>query len=282
LIHNTAAPNTQCNFRPPGTGKTSTICGLVAAYLSKRSRPATTVNVGRTNAPTDKWSLKKLLVCAPSNAAIDEVAHRIKEGARVVDGRATKVVRIGADKTINISVKDISLDYLVEQKLNPDSNSPISSREASYDIAALRVEIENVKRAKQQKLVELSNVRDNTVRTLALEDEIKKLNAKRMTLTQQFDRVKDKQKSDARSLDATRRKFRAEVLYEADVICSTLSGSGHESLEQFDFEMVVIDEAAQAIELSSLIPLKYRCKRCVMVGGRLLMSAKRLDLKYYC
>jgi hypothetical protein len=90
-----------------------------------------------------------------------------------------------------------------------------------------------------------------------------------MILTQQFDRAKDKQKSDARGLDAMRRKFRAEVLYEADVICSTLSGSGHESLEQFDFEMVVIDEAAQAIELSSLIPLKYRCKRCVMVGGRL-------------
>jgi senataxin len=31
--------------------------------------------------------------------------------------------------------------------------------------------------------------------------------------------------------------------------------------------MVIIDEAAQAIELSSLIPLKYRTKRCIMVGG---------------
>ena len=32
------------------------------------------------------------------------------------------------------------------------------------------------------------------------------------------------------------------------------------------FEIVVIDEAAQAVELSTLIPLRYGCKRCVLVG----------------
>jgi senataxin len=47
-----------------------------------------------------------------------------------------------------------------------------------------------------------------------------------------------------------------------------LSGAGHETLEQLDFEMVIIDEAAQSIELSSLIPLKFRCQRCIMVGGK--------------
>ena len=39
--------------------------------------------------------------------------------------------------------------------------------------------------------------------------------------------------------------------------------------EEFDFELVIIDEAAQAIELSSLIPMKYRCRTCIMVGGEL-------------
>jgi len=38
-------------------------------------------------------------------------------------------------------------------------------------------------------------------------------------------------------------------------------------LEQLDFEIIVIDEAAQAIELSSLIPLRYHCRSCIMVGG---------------
>jgi senataxin len=33
-----------------------------------------------------------------------------------------------------------------------------------------------------------------------------------------------------------------------------------------DFDSVVIDEAAQCIELSALIPLKYGCAKCIMVG----------------
>ena len=101
----------------------------------------------------------------------------------------------------------------------------------------------------------------------ALEEEIKVLNAQRMALSQKLDGLRDKQKSNNRNMDAARRKYRFEVLSDADIVCSTLSGAGHEQLETFDFEMVIIDEAAQAIELSSLIPLKYRSTRCVMVGG---------------
>lgn len=212
--------------------------------------------------------MKKILLCAPSNAAIDEIANRLKEGYRGPQRKPSslKVVRVGAEKAIDISVKDISLDSLVEQKIN-GQNLDIS-KNASSEINVLRGQIEEVKQAKQQKLEELAVVRDNIARTITLEEEIKRLNSRRMVLTQQFDRLKDKQKSDFRTLDATRRRVRAEILLEADVICSTLSGAGHEALEQLDFEMVIIDEAAQSIELSSLIPLKFRCQRCIMVGGK--------------
>lgn len=161
------------------------------------------------------------------------------------------------------------MDYLVEQKLNATQGQKNSSTDTGNETAMVRTEIETVKRVKQQKLEELSNVHDNAARSFALEDEIKKLNSQRMTLTRQFDKLKDKRKSEFRSIDATRRKIRTEILHEADVICSTLSGAGHEVVEPFDFEMVIIDEAAQAIELSSLIPLKFRCKSCIMVGGML-------------
>ena len=55
---------------------------------------------------------------------------------------------------------------------------------------------------------------------------------------------------------------------QADVICATLGGAGHPTLATlpFDFETVVIDEAAQAVELDTLIPLRYGCQRCIMVG----------------
>lgn len=257
-------------IRPPGTGKTSTICGLVQTFISRRRRPVTSLHPGRNPGPMDREPQKKILLCAPSNAAIDEVAHRLKESR--AGSSAIKVVRIGADKSINISVKDISLEFLVEQKLNGNQDQRTASRDASSETAGVRAEIEAVKRLKQDKQDELLTIRDNAARTLALEEEIKRLNSRRMTLTQQFDKLKDRTKNESRTLNATRRKYRMETLYEADVICSTLSGAGHESLEQFDFEMVIIDEAAQAIELSSLIPLKFRCKSCIMVGGRLLVT----------
>ncbi|KAF8843323.1 hypothetical protein BDN67DRAFT_945625 [Paxillus ammoniavirescens] len=252
---------------PPGTGKTSTICGLVEAFLTRRPRPTTSIHAGRNSTQADKAPVQKVLLCAPSNAAIDEVASRLKEGYRGTQKRGDpiKVVRVGNDKSVDISVKDIALDYLVEQKMNGE-NLKDSSKDAGNDIALLRQEIESVKRGKQQKIEELASIQNNSARTLALEEEIKRLNSRRMTLAQQFDRLKDKQKSEHRTLDAVRRRFRMEVLQEADVVCATLAGAGHESIEQLEFEMIIIDEAAQAIELTSLIPLKFHTPKCIMVG----------------
>lgn len=177
-------------------------------------------------------------------------------------------MRVGADSAINATVKEISLDFLVDQKINsdPDSAPPGGS---TNEVAAVRRELDLVKKERQKKLEELSQVENNTAKATLLEDEIKRLNQKRVALAQQVDKLRDKNKSESRALDAARRKIRSEILQEADVICGTLSGSGHEGLqlEQFDFEMIIIDEAAQAIELSTLIPLKYKCNRCILVGG---------------
>ncbi|KAI0078277.1 hypothetical protein K474DRAFT_1619824 [Panus rudis PR-1116 ss-1] len=253
---------------PPGTGKTSTICGMVQMFLATRPKPATAVHVGRSSGPADREPPKKILLCAPSNAAIDEITYRLKEGVTGAGkwSTAPKVVRVGAPKAINISVKDVSLDSLVEQKLDNDPDSKKSSKDANSEISRLRSELGAVKQKRADVLQELANIRDNSARTLLLEEEIKKLNKQRVALTHQLDKLRDQQKSDFRTMDAISRRYRTEVLQEADVICSTLSGAGHELLESYNFEMVIIDEAAQAIELSSLIPLKYLCNRCVMVG----------------
>lgn len=242
--------------------------------MSRRPRATIPIHAGRNSTQADKGPVQKVLLCAPSNAAIDEVASRLKEGYRGTQNRGEpiKVVRIGSDKAIDISVRDIALDYLVEQKMNGEK-IPDSCNDAGKQIALFRQEIESVKRAKREKLQELTTVQNNTARTLTIEEEIKKLNSRRMALTQQFDRLKDKQKSDNRTLDATRRRMRFEILQEADVICATLAGSGHESIEQLEFEMVIIDEAAQAVELTSLIPFKFRTPKCIMVGGENSTSA---------
>ena len=55
----------------------------------------------------------KILICAPSNAAIDEVTHRLRgsilNGGK--QGQIPKVVRVGADNAINVTVKEIYLSF---------------------------------------------------------------------------------------------------------------------------------------------------------------------------
>ena len=69
-------------------------------------------------------------------------------------------------------------------------------------------------------------------------------------------------------MELRRRQIQQEILNSAQVLCATLSGSGHEMFRNLDveFETVIIDEAAQCVELSALIPLKYGCCKCILVG----------------
>ena len=254
---------------PPGTGKTKTICALIGAFVSSRKGPSTSVHAGQNQGKLG--ATKKILLCAPSNAAIDEVAKRARAGIRLADGRTIhpKVVRVGRDETINVAVKDISLENLIEQRLEGGTAFDHNGG-GSADPSALHSEIHNLKMQREQKQTELSQARANGTPALVqqLEAEIRNLSSKRLAVMSKLDEAKDKQQSQHRQREADRRRARLEILSDADVICTTLSGAGHEMLSgvSFDFETVVIDEAAQAVELSTLIPLRYGCKQCIMVG----------------
>jgi len=52
-----------------------------------------------------------------------------------------------------------------------------------------------------------------------------------------------------------------------------------------EFSTVIIDEASQAIDLSTLIPLKYGCRSCILVGDpqqlpATIISKKALEFRY--
>ncbi|KAG6910679.1 hypothetical protein DXG01_008723 [Tephrocybe rancida] len=248
---------------PPGTGKTSTICSLIAASLSAKKPQIVFAGRGgpTTKAPT------KILLCAPSNAAIDEIAARIHSGN--FGGKppgSIKVVRLGKKQTMSNSVQDIGLDYLVELKLATDAASSGKPVDTSAEVASLQHEIEALKLLKTQKEQEKENTHDNGARRQALMDEISQFRSRQIGLVRELNRRRDQNKSKMRDQDAKRRTFMLDVLQESDVICTTLSGAANDLLSRFEFEMVIVDEAAQCVELSSLIPLKYRSNRCIMVG----------------
>ena len=67
------------------------------------------------------------------------------------------------------------------------------------------------------------------------------------------------------SARASREKARMAILEEADIVCSTLSFSGAGLFERMSrpFDVVVIDEAAQAVEPSTLVPMVLGCQQVV-------------------
>jgi superfamily I DNA and/or RNA helicase len=67
--------------------------------------------------------------------------------------------------------------------------------------------------------------------------------------------------------------YRQDLLFNAEVVIATFSGSGNKIMIEYIkngtipcYDTVILDEAAQATEPSSLIPLKYGCRKLVLVG----------------
>ncbi|KAF8115211.1 hypothetical protein N665_0029s0054 [Sinapis alba] len=140
----------------------------------------------------------RVLVCAPSNSALDEIVLRLlTTGLRDENAQTytPKIVRIGLKA--HHSVMSVSLDYLVAQK-----------RGSAVD--------------------------------------------------------KPKQGTTGTDVDS----IRTSILDEAAIVFATLSFSGSALLAKSNrgFDVVIIDEAAQAVEPATLIPLATKCKQVFLVG----------------
>ncbi|KAL4912227.1 SEN1 N terminal-domain-containing protein [Aspergillus aurantiobrunneus] len=256
---------------PPGSGKTKTIVALVGALLTNVlgdkgvsiSRPTAVGNAHPTRGTTSK----KLLVCAPSNAAVDELVMRFKDGVKTIHGRNEKlsVIRLGRTDAINTNVLDVTLENLVNARLNQTSGK----ESGEVDLQKIHMEHKAADTAFKETREKTDQCRAQGLPVpQELEREFDLLKKKRTQLSNQIDNARDKNHSAARDADLNRRRIQQEIIDGAHVICATLSGSGHEMFQNLsiEFETVVIDEAAQSIELSALIPLKYGCSKCILVG----------------
>ncbi|KAM0712205.1 hypothetical protein Q7P37_011299 [Cladosporium fusiforme] len=254
---------------PPGSGKTKTIVAIVGGLLSNTlgsSVASTRIAVpGQRNGDIGGAS-KKLLVCAPSNAAVDELVMRLKAGVKTKNGKEypLNVVRIGRSDAINSTVKDVTMDELVAKQLG-GSEQDNTQRQKN---AELYKEHEKV----SAELRDLYSKRDagetNGTERTELDSAIVAVRRRKNDLGIRIDNSKDQERQAGRENELNRKKAMQAVLDKAHVICATLSGSGHDMFQSLniEFETVIIDEAAQCVEMSSLIPLKYGCVKCIMVG----------------
>eukprot|EP01043_Picozoa_sp_COSAG02_P080990 COSAG02_NODE_19536_length_877_cov_1.299486_1_plen_167_part_10 len=100
---------------PPGTGKTKTIIGIVSAFLDCT-----------THESREPIKRPRVFVCAPSNAAADEIALRIMHERGGSNTQNTEdsvpVVRVGDPHSVHELVKPVHLEMLIERKLGDDAN----------------------------------------------------------------------------------------------------------------------------------------------------------------
>ncbi|KAI1779364.1 SEN1 N terminal-domain-containing protein [Hypoxylon cercidicola] len=256
---------------PPGTGKTKTIVAMVGALLTGNFSTTSGVPIRRPGAPSStvsKGTSKKLLVCAPSNAAVDELVLRLKDGVKSTTGSFHKinVLRLGRTDAINAAVKDVTLDEMVKARVEgaANQNNGPSSRELMHKEAGqIKLELADLRPQ-----LEASRMVGDRAQTNQLQRKFDELKRRQAQIGAKIDADKDSGNTAARESEIRRRQIQQEILDSAQVLCATLSGSGHEMFKnlQVEFETVIIDEAAQCVELSALIPLKYGCSKCILVG----------------
>lgn len=169
---------------------------------------------------------ERVLACAPSNLAVDNIFERLLGARELAIGNP--VVRIGHPARVLPTLRDQTLELLVET--HPDMKLV---RKLHKDAHALRTQAAKYTRAKPA---------PGERRDLRQE-------AKAMV-------------TDARRIEA---QLVARIFGAARVVCATLTGLDDRLLGDQQFDLCVIDEAAQSTEPDCWIPLRYS-QRLVLAG----------------
>eukprot|EP01037_Dinobryon_pediforme_P021668 gene21668-22594_t len=192
-----------CYHSRAGTGKTSTLTELILQ--------ATRLE-------------QKVLVCAPSNIAVDTILSRLADEFAMKPklsqkGAALNMVRLGHPARVSSNAMQYSLDYLISidedieetrKALNRNGKAKLdlaTKREKRSDLKALCKEARTREKAVVEKILKRSNV----------------------------------------------------------VLCTCIGASSSLLRNNCEFDLVVVDEAAQGIEAACWIPILLG-KKCVLAG----------------
>ena len=182
-----------------------------------------------------------ILVCAPSNAAVDELTERLLvEGIVDMLGRRSQpnlIVRVAHMDKVRQSIRNVTLSALVKQH----------TARIGHQAAAVSV------------LNQLTDQRNLTAESQITSNEGKLLNM----------RIEVAQAMASGSPDK-KEKVQDILLKHADIVLSTLSSSDSDALVNHRFDWLIVDEAAQCSEPSVLVALnKLKTGgRCLMIGGQ--------------
>ncbi|KAL2503805.1 P-loop containing nucleoside triphosphate hydrolase superfamily protein [Abeliophyllum distichum] len=302
---------------PPGTGKTHTVWGMLNVIhlvqyqhyytaLLKKLAPESykqnesnsdTVAIGSIDEVLQSMdqnlfrTLPKLcpkprmLVCAPSNAATDELLSRVLDRG-FIDGEMKvyrpDVARVGVDSQTR-AAQAVSVERRTEQLLiktrdevygwmhslrvrETQLSQQISCLQRELNVAAATGRAQGSVGVDPDVLIARDQNRDNLLQNLAAvvenRDKILVEMSRLLILESRF------RGGSNFNLEEARASLEASFANEAEIVFTTVSSSGRKLFSRLThgFDMVVIDEAAQASEVAVLPPLSLGAARCVLVG----------------
>ncbi|KAJ4966511.1 hypothetical protein NE237_018360 [Protea cynaroides] len=303
---------------PPGTGKTHTVWGMLNVIhlvqyqhyytaLLKKLAPESYKQANESNSECVSTgsidevlqsmdqnlfrTLPKLcpkprmLVCAPSNAATDELLARVLDRG-FIDGEMKvyrpDVARVGVDSQTR-AAQAVSVERRTEQLLIKGREEilgwmqqlKVRESELGRQIACLQRELNVAAAAGRSQgsvgvdpdvLVARDHNRDILLQNLAAvvegRDKVLVELSRLLILETRF------RAGSSFNLEEARANLEASFANEAEIVFTTVSSSGRKLFSRLThgFDMVVIDEAAQASEVAVLPPLSLGAARCVLVG----------------
>ena len=234
-------------------------------------------------------SRKRVLVCAQSNAAVDELVSRLAgEGIYGFDGIMYKpyLVRVGNSKTVHPNSLPFFIDTLVEHRLaeekmtggngkNELSEESSTTLRESLEKIVDRIKFYESKRADLKDGGSDKNVASENepaegdcskkLSNAGLDSRLRSLYQQKREIYTRLATIQAREKKINEDTKALRNKLRRSILREAEIVVTTLSGCGGDlyaacfesssngkganMCEQNLFDAVVIDEAAQVCVL---------------------------------
>ena len=211
---------------------------MVAALLHRYS-PTSSSSIDVAELPSAAPSHhQRLLICAPSNAAVDEILLRLSRGVHDSKGeiRKLKIVRLGEpieNSSHSSAILEMTLDSQVEQQVRQDQvwgklqevNSLIE--EVEDKIATKTTDLNREMQNNNGGLPPSSRTNESSVlkalkvessAAVALDKEVK-------ALKEQLTAHKSAKSNMANAIERMRAMFKQSILSDADIVAATLSGA---------------------------------------------------------
>lgn len=240
-----------CLQGPPGTGKTTTIVNLQAKWVNQ-------------------YPNERILLCAPSNAAVQVVFTRTERQlphvCMVIFGNAKTILDKKSDAYVNNYA--LNLYSPLYELLELQDSSPEELK------ASLLLEYERI----FQKLHELNQHERKAFVKVPVQHKTQALEAhfatEKSALSDKdiFLEIANLHANIQRSIDILKDNahyLEYFLVQRAQIVFATLTGSGRDFLRKQipHFERLIIDEASQTVIPTTLIPLmRFNPSVCILVG----------------